>query len=149
MTPPQGMSAEQVFQAQLGDLARQGEHQRELVLWLGTSHKDSIAAARADERKMVFKEVSTGDLTCAIQEQMEFKDQRDALIAAKPGERVKAHNVAIEAVCVMECTYCNNLGAPKLNAATGWWEHPTYGICEANKFRGLKLPEATPVERSE
>lgn len=119
MTQPQGMSA----------VILTADHRSELI-------RKALYAHLGDEMSRAVAEAVRSHIVSAED-------------AARADERVTAHNWAIGKVALMECTWCNNLGPPKRNAATGWWEHKSYGVCEANKFLNLKLPEAQPVKSSE
>ena len=98
----QGMSAEQEAEILVDSLSSTDhivvtrEQYEYLVSAIAIGFTNREATARADERKIVQHEYSATDLTVAIQERMEFRDQRDALIAAKSGERVKAWNEAVK-----------------------------------------------------
>lgn len=150
---PQGMSAE-VRAKKIVDMLRQEPQPRlDRVdgAWLGVQIIEAIklneAAARADERKIVQHEYSATDLTIAIQERMEFRDQRDALIAAQPGERVKTWKVgwyaAIEKIAkryeTRAATYAS-CERPDLQRES---------LNDAATMRTLIAPEAQPVEPSE
>jgi len=144
MTPPQRMSTEiqvdVMAREAIGRFYSQWPEEEQKIMNRHNWLVEQVAIAISEAVDIVRHQYETTDLTIAIQERMEFKDQRDALIAAKPGERVKAWNEALEKVKVVA-----NGHAASYDMG---YQADLAGACRfiVERCNGFKLPEAQPVE---